>query len=83
MQQRVVVVDVKAEDDPTDYGVDFGARRSFALLLFGSSMTTSFCHTVILVRCFSPKKTKKERKKKGKKKKTQNTVYRVRCQKKC
>ena len=51
VQQRVVVVvvvvDVKAEDD-TDYGVDFGARRSFALLLFGSIMTTSFCHTVIL-----------------------------------
>ena len=40
----VVVVDVKAEDDTTDYGVDFGARRSFALLLFGGSiMTTSFC----------------------------------------
>ena len=83
MQQRVVVVDVKAEDD-TDYGVDFGARRSFALLLFGGSiMTTSFCHTVILVRCFSPKKTKKERKKKGKKKKTHNTLYSLRCQKKC
>ena len=80
----VVVVDVKAEDDTTDYGVDFGARRSFALLLFGGSiMTTSFCHTVILVRCFFPKKTKKERKKKGKKKKTQNTVYSLRFQKKC
>ena len=40
----VVVVDVKAEDDTTDYGVDFGARRSFALLLFGGSITTtSFC----------------------------------------
>ena len=82
MQQRVVVVDVKAEDD-TDCGVDDGARRSFALLLFGSIMTTSFCHTVILVWCFFPKKTKKERKKKGKKKKTQNTLYSLRCQKKC
>ena len=77
----VVVGDVKAEDDTTDYGVDFGARRSFALL-FGS-ITTSFCHTVILVWCFFPKKTKKERKKKGKKKKTHNTLYSLRCQKKC
>ena len=66
----VVVVDVKAEDDTTDYGVDFGTRRSFALRIFGGSITTILSYRYFSTVFFKEEDKKKERKKEEEEKNT-------------